>query len=687
MDYDKTLDIDKEFNQKKKKYDREFSEQQIKNFNNKIEYRTTLLNIDSKFRNMIPKNIYSSTNIKLNNNPIYTTKNSNIIKINYPNHNFKINDNIIIYNAIGKIKNQNNCIYFLNNYNYALINFNDHNIGIDYLSFVNNYQINLEIINDINIVMYNNIPINAIFGIQNIYLPSLINQTNPIPIEILNILNVTSIEELDPNYLLIKLPYNAIINGVYYYTIPDLIKITILSIGGIALPYINSDYPINYERYQGYLNIVSLDNDNIYLETSVIAAQTEQSGGNNIQIMLITNTLAGYPYANSYSIALKKNFNNIVRIELISTEFPYIDFLVKKNKNNKLYWKHYDDGNHIYNIEIPEGNYNATSLVSTITTYINNIPRLESTNENPVYNIFNISLDTFTQEIKFKAFKLTKLPNCITASLIEINNIKYILLTFYHPGNLVEIGDTIIVSGAEMIGNIIHQNYINTTLIVYEINTTDLTYSVLLSPLNQITNLSSFSLIGTGGPSIVIQTPAKVSFLFNYQDTLGTILGFKNVSQLNAITSYKTIISNFDNYIQYTNLNQVGNLNTSSILLNLSGYNYYILMYLNDFKSILNNSNCPDAFAKILMSGNPGDILFNSFINYPLEFDLPIPYLNELNISFTYPDSTPVDFRNIDHSFTLRIIEKIIIPTNTGLNSKYINVIDTLKYDALNNIN
>jgi hypothetical protein len=61
------------------------------------------------------------------------------------------------------------------------------------------------------------------------------------------------------------------------------------------------------------------------------------------------------------------------------------------------------------------------------------------------------------------------------------------------------------------------------------------------------------------------------------------------------------------------------------------------------------------------MSGNPGDIIFNSFINYPLEFDFPLPYLNELDIYFTYPDGTLVDFRNIDHSFTLRIVEKIII--------------------------
>ena len=110
-------------------------------------------------------------------------------------------------------------------------------------------------------------------------------------------------------------------------------------------------------------------------------------------------------------------------------------------------------------------------------------------------------------------------------------------------------------------------------------------------------------------------------------------------------------------------------------------------MYLNNFECILNSSNQQTAFAKIQMSGNPGDIIFNSFINYPLEFDFPLPYLNELDIYFTYPDGTLVDFRNIDHSFTLRIVEKIITPINTGINSKDTNVIETLKYESNRQIN
>ena len=247
----------------------------------------------------------------------------------------------------------------------------------------------------------------------------------------------------------------------------------------------------------------------------------------------------------------------------------------------------------------------------------------------------------------------------------------------------MEINDTISITGATKIGSIIDPSYINTSHLIYEVNTTKQTYSTILAPLNQITNSSTFDLTGNGGPSIVIKTHAKVSFLFDKTDTLVTVLGFKNVGEKNAITSYKYLVSNFDNYVQYTDLNEVGNLDTSISLLNLTGSDYYILMYLNNFECIINNSNQPTCFAKILMSGLPGDILFNTFINYPLEFDFPISTLNQLDIYFTYPDGRLVDFRNIDHSFTLKIVEKIITPYNTGINSKDTSELDTIKKDNI----
>jgi hypothetical protein len=673
------LDLGKEFSEKQNKYNYDLANKNIKEFYNNVQYKTRLLNIDSKYRNKIPKNIYKSLNMILPNNPIFSTNNSNLIKINYPNHTFSIGDRIIVQNVEGNSKILSNCLYFFVHFQYLFVHFPNHNINVNYLDYIDYFKCSINIINDIgNKTVYGNMPVNATIGIFDIYLPSIINNDTPLPLEILQLFNAAQATDLDKDYFAIKLPFSFNTSEGLYYVSTDVFKISILNIGGIPIQYINSDYPINYQRYQGFQEIINIDQNFIYIQSAITASSTVQSGGNKMQIMTIVNTLEGYPDANSYNISLKHGFNNVVRIELVSTEIPYIDFLITKY-NNKLYWKHYDDGNYEYQILIPEGSYDGSNLISKITTLINQVTRLESTIEDPVYNIFEINLNTFTQEITFTPYKNNKLPNSLTASLVDINNIKYVKLSVYHPSNLVSEGDTIEISGATKIGTIVDAIYINASLQIYEINIIEQTYSVLLAPLSRITNATNIDITGNGGPSTVIKTRAKVSFLFNKSDTIGDVLGFKNVGEDNAITPYNTIVSNLNSYIESTNLNQVGNIDISRRLLNLTGSNFYILMYINNYECIINNSNQETAFAKILLTGSPGDILFNTFINYPLEFDFPVSTLTEISIKFTYPDGKLVDFRNIDHSFTLKIMEELQFPTNTNINSKNTSFIETVK--------
>ena len=80
-------------------------------------------------------------------------------------------------------------------------------------------------------------------------------------------------------------------------------------------------------------------------------------------------------------------------------------------------------------------------------------------------------------------------------------------------------------------------------------------------------------------------------------------------------------------------------------------------MYLNDYKSIYSNSTVEDAFAKILLPGTLGDAVFNTFVNYPVEFDIPIPSIDQFVVRFLYPDGSMPEFNNLEHSFTLLITE------------------------------
>lgn len=683
------INLDDENNIKNKKLDEDKQEEEYENFYKKEQLKVSLINIDSMFRNKSPKNIYTSSINYLPKDPLTFTQDSQIIEINYPNNGFAENDKIIIQNVEGKNYILSGEIYLFQNYSYCFIKIN-HDYTINYNNLLNKLQIeisvvNSEILNDIT--YYGNIPINSIIGIFDISLPSIVNETNEIPQSILTDLSSSTVENLDSSYILIKLPFNyfSYDNIKNYYEITDFFKISFNDLYGLPINGINADYPINYQKLQGYHEVLSVLNKDIFtIKTGYIPLKNGIGGGNKIQIMKIINIEEGYPNANNYTIKLKKNFNNVVRIELISTEFPFIDFLIKNtgpNKNNKIYWKHFDDGNYIYSAEIPEGNYDVQNLILILMKNMNAQKRISLTTTKPIYNDFLISYNLFNQEITFSAFKTENIPNSLKVDIVTINSIPYFRLIVNHPNNLVEINDLVTISNATAIG-IITTNFINKTHTVYEINKNNSNYSILLASINQIStsdNDLTFTLINTGGSFINITTKARISLLFNYKDTIGSILGFKNVGQPNAITDYKTIISNFDSYLNDTNLNTVGNLVETPLLLNFTGNNNYYLLYLNDFELINNSNNQLPSFAKILLSGTFSDILYNTFVNFPIEFDFPISTLNEIKIKITYGDGSLPDFRNIDHSFTLKIVELINFPKYTGINSKKTNFISTLK--------
>ena len=680
------INIDKINEDNNKKMIKDKNIEDYDKFYKKEEYKISLINIDSTFRENIPKNIYSSNVTYLPLDPLSFTSNSSFITINYPNHNLSENDNIIIQNVQPKSYVVSGSLYLFQNNSYLFIKINP-GINLQYLNLANTLKIQISSVNNNlleNIYYYGNIPLNSILGTYPIQLPSVVDQTNSINTTILNYFGVNSALEMDPNFLLISLPFNYYSTTSTILEITDFYQITFLDLFGIPINGINADFPINYLRLQSSQSVYQIIDSNTFtINTNYLAISNGSGGGNKVQIMKIINTIEGYPDANNYTIRLKKNYNNIVRIELVSSEFTYIDYLIKNsgsNKNNKIYWQNLEDGTHIYSASINEGNYDGNNLISILTTTMNKVPKITSTVENPIYNNFNINLNSYTQEVVFTAFKTDNIPNSLKIDVTQINNIDYFRLTIRHPNNLVEINDTIIIANANDIG-VISKSYLNTSLIVYEVNKENNSYIVLLGPVIQITTSQNLltTLTDDGGGATTVTTKARFCFLFNYNDTIGSILGFKNVGNSNSITPFKTSISNFDLYLNDTQLNSVGNIETSSQLLNFSGnYNYYLL-YINDFELVDNISNTLTAFAKILLSGKPGDVLYNTFVNYPFEFDFPLTMLNELQVKIIYPDGTSPDFRNINHSFTLKITELINTPRNTGINSKKTTFLNTMK--------
>ena len=686
--------------------------------------KTTLLNIDSTYRNIIPKNIVKSDGKILPNNPMTFTKGSPTVAINYPNHGFNTGDYITIQNVTGITKTLVNSFILINNFKYLVIVLFDENLNQlvdttlfskiqlnsdfslitgqtteippDYTTYTDDLYINIELVGsqtESNLI--NNINLNSLLGIKKCLLASDIPANN---IEIIKqtVKTLFGIDDLNiiyPYALFVELPVSYINDLSNDYKLNQIFKISYMHIGGIKLGYLNANFPINNYNYQSNYEIKNvLDENNFEVILNYASYGNLKGGGKNVQVMKIFNSIAGYPDADFYTINLKNSFNNVTGLELVSSEIPYIDLTIKKDINDKLYWYNLEDGQNLYMLQIDDGYYSAVTLLQKIKEKINKVPRINFTETNIIYNYFDITIEPNIQKITFKPYNLTKLPNNLSIRSEVINNHTYYILNIGHPHNLVDIDDIIEISNSSTVtlkkqtnkGNQIYEvgaHYINGQHKIYGINLENQTYDILLGKESEITS-TLVDVEKAGGENILVKSKTKVSFLFNKSDTFGDVMGFKNVGDAFSVTEFSSNISNKDSYIYSNNLNSVGNeLDYSSGFFNLSGKFNYILMYLNDIEFVYSNNTVP-AFAKIALAGSPGDILFDTFVLQPTHIYskvFPISTLSELKIQFLYPDGSRVNFRNINHSFTLKITEEQEQNDNINLNSQKISVSDEFK--------
>jgi hypothetical protein len=664
--------------------------------------KSTLLNIDSMFRNLYPKNIYSTNGMTLPTDPFIFTKGSSIININYPGHNLSTGDNIVIQNVNGISKLLINSIYLINNFNYYVIIFGNNMINIDYKNNVGELYVTIDAGNMTDANIFNNICFNDIVGYKQIFVGSadipqrFLNAIYPTIQSIVgsNIITNTSTftNYINSNCLFVKLPTNYINTGVDYYQIKQIFKITYQHIAGIKLGYLNSNYPISNINYQANQSVYTvIDSDNFQINLNYNAYGNYSGGGQNVQIMKIIDSIPGYPSANNYVINLKKSFNNVTKIELVGTEIPYVDIIIRKNVNDKLYWKHIQDGNTVYMLQIDEGFYSTTTLLNKIQTEINKVPR-NITNNNSIgtiYNNFDVKLETNINKITFTPYIYTNLPNSFNVRVGPINSALYYFLTISMHQSFVQEGDNITISGATDVtcvyNNsifIISSSYLNKEFTVYASNPENNTFDIIIGAQSNVTT-SIGTIILNGGKDIIVKTKTKVSFLFDRKDTMGDVFGFMNVGMNGSIIDFDYEQTNQKQYIASNNTDYVGNIiNYNSGFINLSGKYNYILMYLNDIEYIQSTSSLASAFAKIQLNGNPGDLLFNTYVLNPENIyskSFPISNLTQLTISFTYPDGTPIEFRNVNHSFTLRIVEEHNETNDINLNSQNITFVEEMK--------
>jgi hypothetical protein len=337
-----------------------------------------LINIDSKFRNTEPKNIFDKNQFSPQN--ITITKDSNIVKIygNNLNNLFSIGDRFSIKNIEAFSIELTEAFYLIKNFAFLILYFPNHQINSDYQKYYNIFQIVLDEIDDEEKAT-GNIPINFLNNFHQVFLIKnnqiIADENYDIPLSFLTGTELSK-SELENNYLAIRLPF-VFISDKDYVLIKELVKIRRTEFGGIPISYLNADYPVNTNQRQGYHVIKNVTKNYLEFETSYKAYKSETISNSKIIVAKIIDEISAFPEISEYTIRLKRTLNNVKQIELLSSEFPNTTNVVMEYPvsmaNNKLYWQNLDDGNFIYSVSIPEGNYSQSSLLETLTSAMNNV--------------------------------------------------------------------------------------------------------------------------------------------------------------------------------------------------------------------------------------------------------------------------------------------------------------------------
>jgi len=615
------------------------------------DYKITRINVDSSYRSLNPVNVLDSAQHFLPENPFYFKTNSNLLTIRDPAHGYNLDDKITLQN-VNIDTNSVNIVFEIKSF-FVRVEYENHN-----LNPANNYLVLISNLNGnaLNNTVFDNVPINYINKIQNVYFSN-------------------GTDTATNNYFYIKINILPTINN------NTLVDIKLYSINGVPLNNINSNYPININQSQSSLtitNILSPDYYQVSLSTKATIGLSDNTnlsnligvtgiGGKDIVVNKINGIIEGFPNSNQYKYSLGRNFRNVKKIRLLSTEVPNTEKMIKqypKNKqNNILYWQNVEDGNNIYQINVTPGNYTIDELASELQTKILAVPRVNqantATDPKKIINLNDhfatVSITQSSNLFQISYYTTVILSQAITKSTyIYADGFDRIIVN--HPLHKLNAGDTILlqnVVSTEQIPDTAMNGTWSIETIISENN-----YQIKLQKYNKNTSTA----VTSGGDAIRVLKPLQTRLLFNLPGTIGTILGFRNVGDYNAVTVYSKLLSNITPYELDVNLNSVGAVNPdiiSNVLLNFNGYNYIYLTLNYIFKDSIDVNGIKNIFAKILLSGDPNTVIYNDFIQLGQEFLNTIISLSEIEFTFYTPDGLLYDFNNIDNSFTIELYEKV----------------------------
>lgn len=249
-----------------------------------------------------------------------------------------------------------------------------------------------------------------------------------------------------------------------------------------------------------------------------------------------------YPDANSFKISLGRQFRNVKRVVLVSSEFPNTDLIVRddpdeaafqrnrillkcgqvfNDANNHLYWLNGEDAVSpgifecvFYTADLDPGNYvtescecGERSLATEIEEKVSNINHFADGTPHQ----FIVTIDSATNIVRFLSIESVNLAVNPITTAVGTN-----LVVFSQPGHPFSIGDTVTVTGSDGVGGITAAA-LNNEHIVQTVTTNSYTIRV-----NQIATANTTG----GGANVLAGQNKPIKLLFSNIDSIGSILGF-----------------------------------------------------------------------------------------------------------------------------------------------------------------
>jgi len=541
---------------------------------------------------------------------------------------------------------------------------------------------------------FHNIPINILNGVHQIYFYNPDNNVTYNESVGLITGSVTLSDQFYPysnngstvqNYFFIKLPFAFSYTGSVTPTgYNNKINIIFKHIGGVPYNYINANYPVGEEYAIGYHTILGKTTNGITVDLqytpyyslyTAVGVSTPISFGNeNIIIANITNINQNYTDANHFKLTLGDTYNNIVKVELVSSIFPNSNY-VFNSSNSKLYWQNLDDGG-LYSITIDYGNYTYSELITEVESKIYATQKVVS-DSHGIYtqnNYIKMSINTKTNLVKFQAYKegylnlpITGIDPPILPDIIQNGSTYTLTINHpYHGFTSQDIGTNIIFSNFVETNGISASNLNGTHAIVSIIDSNS--YTIQLTHIN----IGSEKTNTRGGNAVLIYVPTKIRIFFSYSDTMGEELGFRKIGYSDSITPFYTTITNQGGYMYETQTTY------ASDAVNLIGNSYVLLCCteLSNITQVGKITTINNIFSKInlfsdatkSLSGGDTKLLYDSFVYTPIYYNDPI-YISELNIDVYDPDGNLYDFKGLDFSFVLKLTVIDETPKGTSINS------------------